>query len=338
MRGHGAAFDSGAHAQLPPYRRPGWPSPHRFYLAKSSAPSIPPPAHLPPPFISKSSQKLRVEFPTAELAQLKGSFGHSLGIDVLECVPASALQLQQLCVSSAKFLYPSSSGITGSKAAFSAIWAELLQREEALIAQMVSRSNAAPRLVALLPHKGTDDDDSCGMLMFALAYNDDIRTPPPPAQPLPLPDDAQAAASDFVKAMAIKYSPSTFPNPLLESHYTLLHDFALGVCRPDDFKVLDAIAPIPSILAKADQSATRLVQQLYGSAGPSAADLGAKRKRDDKQVSEDLPDLASVAKVVAEGNLAQHSLDRLKELCKTVGINVNGKKAVLAERLAQHFA
>jgi len=76
---------------------------------------------------------------------------------------------------------------------------------------------------------------------------------------------------------------------------------------------------------------------VYASAGPSAADLGAKRKRDDKQVSEDRRDLASVAKVVAEGNLAQHSLDRLKELCKTVGLNVNGKKAVLAERLAQHF-
>jgi hypothetical protein len=81
----------------------------------------------------------------------------------------------------------------------------------------------------------------------------------------------------------------------------------------------------------------KLEHGVYGSAGPSAADLGAKRKRDDKQVSEDRRDLASVAKVVAEGNLAQHSLDRLKELCKTVGLNVNGKKAVLAERLAQHF-
>jgi hypothetical protein len=81
----------------------------------------------------------------------------------------------------------------------------------------------------------------------------------------------------------------------------------------------------------------KLEHGVYGSAGPSAADLGAKRKRDDKQVSEDRRDLASVAKVVAEGNLAQHSLDRLKELCKTVGLKVNGKKAVLAERLAQHF-
>ena len=81
----------------------------------------------------------------------------------------------------------------------------------------------------------------------------------------------------------------------------------------------------------------KLEHGVFGSAGPSAADLGAKRKRDDKQVSEDRRDLASVAKVVAEGNLAQHSLDRLKELCKTVGLKVNGKKAVLAERLAQHF-
>ena len=45
---------------------------------------------------SQRVQKLRAEFPTAELQQLKGSFGHSLGIDVLECVPASALQLHQL--------------------------------------------------------------------------------------------------------------------------------------------------------------------------------------------------------------------------------------------------
>ena len=81
----------------------------------------------------------------------------------------------------------------------------------------------------------------------------------------------------------------------------------------------------------------KLEHGVYGSAGPSAADLGAKRKRDDKQVSEDRRDLASVAKVVAEGNLAQHSLDRLKELCKNAGLKVNGTKAVLAERLAQHF-
>ena len=302
---------------------------YRFLLRDSRPP--------PPSLISTLSQKLRVEFPTAELAQLKGSFGHSIGIDVLECVPASALELHQLCVSSAKFLYPSSSGITGSKAAFSAIWAQLLQREEALVAQMVSRSNAAPRLVALLPHKGTDEDDSCGLLMFALAYNDDIRTPPPPTQPLPLPADALAASSDFVKAMAIKFSPATFPNPLLESHYTLLHDFALGVCRPEAFKVLDAIVPNPSILAKADSSAARLVQHLYGSAGSSSADLGAKRKRDDRHAVAELPDVAAVAKVVAEGNLAQHSLDRLKELCKNAGLKVNGTKTVLAERLTQHF-
>ena len=82
----------------------------------------------------------------------------------------------------------------------------------------------------------------------------------------------------------------------------------------------------------------KLERFVYASAGPSAADLGAKRKRDDMQVSEDRPDLASVAKVVAEGNLAQHSLDRLKEMCKTVGLNVNGKKVVLARRLKQRFA
>ena len=92
---------------------------------------------------------------------------------MLECVPASALELHQLCISSAKFLYPSNSGITGSKSAFTAIWGQLLQREEALIAHMVTRSNAAPRLVALLTHKGSDDDDSCGLLLFALAYTDD---------------------------------------------------------------------------------------------------------------------------------------------------------------------
>jgi hypothetical protein len=82
----------------------------------------------------------------------------------------------------------------------------------------------------------------------------------------------------------------------------------------------------------------KLERFVYASAGPSEADLGAKRKRDDMQVSEDRPDLASVAKVVAEGNLAQHSLDRLKEMCKTAGLKVNGTKAVLAERLKQRFA
>jgi hypothetical protein len=174
--------------------------------------------------------------------------------------------------------------------------------------------------------------------MFALAYSDDIRTPPPPTHPLPLAAETLAAASDFVKAMAIKFNPATFPNPLLESHYTLLHDFALGVCRPDGFRVQDAIVPNPSILAKADDAAAQLVRHLYGSSGSSATECGAKRKRDDRQVPEALPDVAAVAKVVADGNLLQHSLDRLKELCKNSGLKVNGTKAVLVERLAQHFA
>lgn len=278
-----------------------------------------------------------MEFPTAELAQLKGSFGHPLGIDVLECVPAHSLQLQQLCISSAKFLYPSSAGITGSKSAFTAIWGQLLRRDEALVAQMVSRSNAAPRLVALLPHKGTDEDDSCGLLMFALAYTDDIRTPPPPPQPLPVPADALATSADFVKAMAIKFTPAAFPNPVLESHYTLLHDFALGVSRPDHFQVQDVIVPNPSILAKAGAAAAQLVTQVYGSAGVCAADAGAKRKREEQRAMDQAPDAAVVAAVVAEGNLMQHSLDRLKELCKSAGLKVNGTKAVLAERLVQHF-
>jgi hypothetical protein len=284
---------------------------------------------------SQRVQKLRAEFPPAELAQLKGSFGHSLGIDVLECVPAAALQLHQLCISSAKFLYPSNSGITGSKSAFTAIWGQLLQREEVLIAHMVTRSNAAPRLVALLPHKGSDDDDSCGLLLFALAYTDDIRSPPPPPRPLHAPAETAATASEFVRAMAIKFHPAAFPNPLLESHFTLLHDFALGVSRADDFRVLDAIVPNPAILAKADDAAALLVRQLYASA--PASDLGAKRKRDDKQNLDGLPDATGVAQVVAEGNLMQHSLERLKELCKSAALKVNGTKAVLAERLAQHF-
>ena len=284
---------------------------------------------------SQRVQKLRAEFPTAELAQLKGSFGHSLGIDVLECVPAAALQLHQLCISSAKFLYPSNSGITGSKSAFTAIWGQLLQREEVLIAHMVTRSNAAPRLVALLPHKGSDDDDSCGLLLFALAYTDDIRSPPPPPRPLHAPAETAGTASEFVRAMAIKFHPAAFPNPLLESHFTLLHDFALGVSRADDFRVLDAIVPNPAILAKADDAAALLVRQLYASA--PASDLGAKRKRDDKQNLDGLPDATGVAQVVAEGNLMQHSLERLKELCKNAALKVNGTKAVLAERLAQHF-
>ena len=287
--------------------------------------------------ISNSSQKLRVEFPTAELAQLKGSFGHSLGIDVLECVRVSSLQLQQLSISSPKFLYPSSVGITGSKAAFTAIWAQLLQREEALIAQMVSRSNAAPRLVALLPHKGADDDCSCGLLMFPLAYSDDVRSPPPPAQPLPVSAQALATASDFVKAMGIKFNPAAFPNPVLESHYTLLHDFALGVSRPDNYQVLDVIVPNNSILGKAAAAAAQLVTHVYGVAGAAAADVGAKRKREEKRDLEELPDAAGVARVVAEGNLMQHSLERLKELCKSAGLKVVGTKAVLAERLAQHY-
>ncbi len=289
------------------------------------------PSQLPPPPPPPPPQKLRAEFPTAELAQLKGSFGHSLGIDVLEVVPQHALQLQQLCVASAKFLYPSSAGIAGSRAAFAAVWAQLLQREEALLAHMVSRSNAAPRLVALLPHRGCDDDDSCGLLMFALAYTDDVRAPPPPPQPQPLQADAVAAASDFVRAMAIKFSPSAFPNPVLESHYTLLHDLALGVSRPDGFRVQDVVVPNPAILAKADAAAAQLLAHLYGSAGP-AADAGAKRKREDGP-----PDTAAAAAAVAEGNLMQHSLERLKELCKSAGLKVNGTKAVLAERLVQLF-
>jgi hypothetical protein len=304
-------------------------------LKQTLAPLLSPPPSI--PYLFLLLQKLRVEFPTAELGQLKGSFGHPLGIDVLECVPASALQLHQLSISSAKFLYPSSCGITGSKAAFTSIWAELLQREEALIAQIVCRSNAPPRLVALVPHKGTDEDDSCGLLMFALAYIDDIRIPPTPTQPMPLSGDALAAASEFVKAMAIKFSPASFPNPLLESHYTLLHDFALGVSRPADFQIPDAIVPAPSILAKADTAAAQLVGHLYG--GKAVADLGAKRRREDnRDVNEELSDIVVVAEVVGQGNIMQHSLDRLKELCKSAGLKINGTKAVLAERLTQRFS
>ena len=208
-----------------------------------------------------------------------------------------------------------------------------LEREEALLAHMVSRSNAAPRLVALLPHKGTEEDPSCGLLMFALAYNDDIRTPPQPTQPLPVPPDAQSAACSFVKAMGIKFIPENFPNPQLEAHNAMLEDFALSVSRPVGYETVDVIVPNPSILTNATGAAAKLVEQMYGSAGAAAADAGAKRKRVDE-----LPDAAAVAEVVAAGNLMQHSLDRLKELCKNAGLKFNGTKAVLVERLTQQFS
>ncbi len=58
------------------------------------------------------------------------------------------------------FIFPTEEDYVGSTRVFSALWQKLIRDDKVGVAWFVPRSNAAPRLVAIIPSRSRDDEAS----------------------------------------------------------------------------------------------------------------------------------------------------------------------------------
>lgn len=162
------------------------------------------------------------------------------------------------------------------------------------IAELVSRSGAAPRLVALIPSaiRGGAEDSSVivsgmGFHMVALPYADDIRSynPPKPCPPRAT-DDQTLKAKKIIRKLSVDYDVMAIANPALQRQYQILQQLALVdpmECKVDDLTLPDVEGMKKVAAAFADFSAAVLPPTYFpenicpppkpGKKPPTAAEL-----------------------------------------------------------------
>ncbi|CAI4211352.1 unnamed protein product [Parascedosporium putredinis] len=174
-----------------------------------------------------------VYFTPEEQKSLK-DFGPST-IRILGFKPQSSLPFWA-SVHKSSFIFPSEEHYVGSTRVFTALWKKLLADDKMAIAWAITRSNAKPTLVAIIPSRGRSEEDSgpqslpAGLWLYPLPFVDDIRNPPD----MPDPVQASDALVDKMQIIAENlwlpnraYNPSKYPNPQLQWHYKILQALAL---------------------------------------------------------------------------------------------------------------
>lgn len=294
-----------------------------------------------------------VYFTPEEQKSLK-DFGPST-IRILGFKPQSSLPFWA-SVHKSSFIFPSEEHYVGSTRVFTALWKKLLADDKMAIAWAITRSNAKPALVAILPSRGRSEEDSgpqslpAGLWLYPLPFVDDIRNPPD----MPDPVQASDALVDKMQIIAENlwlpnraYNPSKYPNPQLQWHYKILQALALQEEvpeTPEDLTVpkYNAIAKRVGghirdwqALVEEELSHVRKQSSLKREAGDEEGGKPKKRtKAESKPAGSGLSD-AQIKAANDSGGLSKMTVAELKDVLACRGLPIIGKKADLVERLEE---
>ncbi|KAH6659239.1 ku70 protein [Truncatella angustata] len=260
------------------------------------------------------------------------------------------------------FIYPSEGGFVGSIRVFSALWQKLLKSNKIGIAWHVSRKNANPALVAIIPSKGPDDESSgtpylpAGLWLCPIPYADDVR-PGPETRLVRSTNPLTDAMNTIVRNLQLpnaNYNPIKYPNPALQWHYRILQALALEEEVPeepedktipkikaihkrvggyieewssvadDELSKIEAQKSIKRELAEDEEDNSRPVKKSRKTASKAA----------DGDKSSSLND-ATLKVTFKAGDIAKLKVTELKDILGARGLDTKGKKADLVERLEQ---
>lgn len=118
---------------------------------------------------------------TPEEMKAMRNFGEPV-IRITGFKPASTVRFD-MNVKPANFIYPDETGYVGSTRVFAALHAKLVKDEKVGIAWCISRKNAAPQIVAIIPSVEELGDDGVqitppGFFLIQLPFADDVRQNP----------------------------------------------------------------------------------------------------------------------------------------------------------------
>ncbi|KAI1850038.1 hypothetical protein JX265_003412 [Neoarthrinium moseri] len=257
------------------------------------------------------------------------------------------------------FIYPSEEGYIGSTRVFSALWKKLLKSGKIGIAWHVSRTNANPVLVAVIPSRAQDDEDSgtpflpAGLWLYPIPFADDVR-PPPGVKTVRTTDELTNQMNKIVRVLQLPnaaYDPTKYPNPSLQWHYRILQALALEEEVPDEPD--DKTKPKTKAIHKrvgghiedwsnlADQELTKYEEQqgikreLEHDDEPRPAKKAKKTIKAENGDGGSVMNDAALKKKFNSGELTKLKVVDLKDILAAHGLDTKGKKAELVERLEQ---
>jgi ATP-dependent DNA helicase 2 subunit 1 len=258
------------------------------------------------------------------------------------------------------FIFPSEEDFVGSTRVFSALWQKMLNDGKFALAWFISRTNANPVLVAILPSKSRGEAESeatalpAGLWLYPLPFADDIRNADlrPTARCSDGLIDQMRVIVQNLQLPKATYNPTKYPNPALQWHYRILQTLALEEElpeQPDD-------ATVPRYKAINKRVGGYLVdwQESVGTEAKNLLEVRAIKRdaddaEDDRPTKRTKPAPSSAAggkkggmlsnaqlKLAAEQDtLKKMTVAELKDILTTKGLNIAGKKADLVERLEQ---
>jgi ATP-dependent DNA helicase 2 subunit 1 len=280
-----------------------------------------------------------------EMKQVK-SMDMEKGIHLLGFKPRSSLRCEDN-LRAPYFIYPDEKALVGSIMTFTAFWKSMIDLDRIAICAMRSRSNVAPRLVALVPAKERRSDDGRriltpdGMHVVNLPFSDDIRAIPAHPVVENVPEEAIEAAEKIMDHFQL-CGCRDFENPQLFRHFKHLEAISLEEKVEEE----ELIAVEQCIIPDSEEFSSDEVKQMFEDfknaidpdydskvmqGGGKAGAGSAKRKREPK--AEPGPADANLVDIVNNGGLEKLTVDKLKEHCRSLGLTVGGKKADLIQRI-----
>ena len=309
----------------------------------------------------KKAYKFGGEFVYFNPEELKGlkSFGET-GLRIIGFKPRTLLP-NWASVKKSTFIYPSEDDYVGSTRVFSALWQKLLKDQKMALAWFISRSNANPILVAVLPSRSPDDDESAtsflpaGLWLYPLPFADDIRNVDLNSTTRcsnELIDHMRVIVQNLQLPKAV-YNPTKYPNPALQWHYRILQTLALEEEVPEHPE--DATLPrykainkrVGGYLVDWDKGVDAEAKKLADS---RAIKREAEDDDDDRPKKRAKPANSTASSKKAPGSsmnnaqlklaaeqdtLKKMTVAELKDVMASKGLSISGKKADLVERLEQ---
>ncbi|KAJ3157346.1 X-ray repair cross-complementing protein 6 [Geranomyces variabilis] len=271
----------------------------------------------------------KIVFSTEEVASMKYMYKPSLVL--LGFKPRSALK-DKHNVKHGSFIYPDESEYSGSSSVYAHFLERMWTRKKIAICRITQRSNAVPRLVALVPEmpsatdKMMEEEKITGLHVIYLPFADDSRRNI--AGPVNLvADEEKAVATAIIKKLCIKNFTSTdYENPALQKHYNNLQ--ALALLHDVAADIEDKTLPVTeSINKRAGDLIKEFKTIVLGSATPAPQPVAAKtNKRAPAGAAADgeapakkaktTPTMDLVKAKAAEGKLSSFTVAQLTEFLK----------------------
>ncbi|KAK7027384.1 X-ray repair cross-complementing protein 6 [Halocaridina rubra] len=271
----------------------------------------------------------KIKFTLDELRSLKSVY--QPGIVLLGFKPIEYIK-PYFHVKPANFIYADEKSVQGSNKMFAALLDRCLERKVAPIVRLIARKNSSVSWAALIPQSEEVDENNSqisppGFHACHLPFADDFRNIQMENMTRATTDQVDAAKA-VIKKLRFKYSPLSFPNPDLETHWNNIEALALN--RDSREPVEDFTAPDYEQMAKQvghriDNLRDMVYPPSYDPAQPpkkrpatSSAPAPKKAKPDPKSIN--------VEEMAKAGTVNKLTMDVLKAWLQERGIKISGKK------------